>query len=451
VDNAVLTPAGRHKALKGIRSFVGERLSSGGFRTLVVSELGGTRVLTSVDSSLADVRAALDEIGASSAGGSLAHAEERQVLDTMRDFVEMYGGCMDALEACIGVARAHAEERSFQLSRTLDRLSALVGALEALPGRKALVYVNEGLEQRPGIHLFHQIGEICPAALRKDWARVYGPMEEYDASRALQELAARANAARVTLYPLDARGLWGASIVDVSVADRRYVGSASNDAIREANLRAPQEILAQETGGFAIVASNDASRILARIPEELTTRYDLGFAPARAPDGRSHAIEVRLRRGKGLRVRHRASYVHAAPEARQADRTMAALLFGVEEDRLGAAISAGLATREDPSAAGRVAAVRVSVPIAGLAGEPDPQGRHARLRIVIAVRGLHAAVAAADVREKEVLVLLPEAAAAAAHHEIVVDVPLCDGPHDIAVGVHDALSSLASYRRLRVN
>lgn len=404
---------------------------------------------------LAEVRAALDEIGATSAAGSLAQSEERQALDTMRDFVEMYGSCIYALEQCIGVARAHAEVRSFQLSRTRDRLRGIVGALAALPGRKALVYVNEGLEQRPGIHLFHQIGEICPEALASDAAKVYGPMQEYDAAPALRELAARANAASVTLYPLDARGLQGHSIVDVTVADRRYAASPRNDSIREANLRAPQEILAQETGGFAIIGKNDPSRELARVSDELAARYDLGFAPARPPDGRSHAIEVRLRRGKGLRLRHRTSYLHAAPEARQADRTMAALLFGIEEDRLGAALSADLAPQAETPDAGRVAAVRISVPLAGLASEPGAEGRRARLRLVIAVRRLDAATEAApDVRERDVVVALPgagETAALAARHEIVVDVPLGDGPHDIAVGVQDGLSSLASYRRLRVN
>jgi hypothetical protein len=133
---------------------------------------------------------------------------------------------------------------------------------------------------------------------------------------------------------------------------------------------------------------------------------------------------------------------------------MAALLFGIEEDRLGAAISAGLAPQAGAATAGRVAAVRISVPLAGLASEPDPEGRRARLRLVVGVRGVEGATEALpELREQEVLILLPhgDATAATERHEIVVDVPLGDGPHDIAVGVHDALSSLASYRRLRVN
>jgi hypothetical protein len=100
-------------------------------------------------------------------------------------------------------------------------LDALVGALGALPGPKTVFYVSGGLEQRPGIDLFHQLGEICPAALQSNFSQVLAPMQEYDLSGAFQALAARANASRVRLNTVDAAGIQNLSGADVSHDDRR--------------------------------------------------------------------------------------------------------------------------------------------------------------------------------------------------------------------------------------
>ena len=460
IDSAALTPVGRRRILDGVRSFVAAQLPSGGLRVLIISNAPGANVTTTVTRRIDEIEAALDAIARTSAGGVAAKSDERQTIGTIGDIVEMCeqspacGDCMKVLEETLGVARAYAESRRLWLLRLIDNLSVVVSGIGALPGRKALVYASETIEQRPGIQLFEQIGEICPRALEKDASKVYGPMEEYDISPALRELAARANACRVTLYPVDARGLQGSSAADPSFGVRRYTPSARNDAVREANLRAPLEILAQETGGTAIVGRNELAGALGRLPGELAARYDLGFAPSREPDGRTHAIKVRLRKGKGLTLRYRQSYLHAPGRTREDERVLAALLYGLDEDALGATVTAELAPANTNHPDQRIALVHISVPLARLATEPDGDGRRARLRLLLAVRKTNAADQSLELREKDVAIRLPATDAQrpeAERHDFVVEVPLGEGAHDIAVGVHDALSSLASYGRLRVN
>jgi hypothetical protein len=318
-------------------------------------------------------------------------------------------------------------------------------------------------------------------------------MQEIDMSAGLKQAAARANAARVTIYPLDAGGLTTSSVSDVSYDSRRYAPTARNDSVREANLRAGPFILAEQTGGSPVFAANAPAAALGRLSQEIRGRYSLGFTPGRDPDGRTHRLHVELKR-KGLRVRHRVSYLHAEPGERQLSRTLAALLLGYEDDGLDARIRAEVGAPgqgsdaaagsprasvstfvvSDPMAgplagSGRAASgsgsaetppseirVRLSIPFARLATQPVEGGRRARLRIVIVLRAAGESMedARPHAREKEIELTLPPAPPGGddpnARHEIVVRIPAAAGPREIAVGVSDVLGGESSYARVEV-
>ena len=81
-------------------------------------------------------------------------------------------------------------------------------------------------------------------------SELFAAEREFDLSRAFQEVAARANAARVTIYPVNGGGLTTNSVADVSQqADRRYTPTPNNDRVRAVNVKAGPGILAEETGG----------------------------------------------------------------------------------------------------------------------------------------------------------------------------------------------------------
>src|SRR5262249_39714496 len=141
--------------------------------------------------------------------------------------------------------RLQARARGSELEATIARLESVIEALGTLPGPKALFYVSSGVEQRPAIELFEQLGDICPSARQKDFSTLVAPMQEYDLAPALRALAARANAARVVLYPVDAKGIEGLSVADPSEGSRRYVPSATTDRMRVENLKSGQWILAE--------------------------------------------------------------------------------------------------------------------------------------------------------------------------------------------------------------
>jgi VWFA-related protein len=461
VDNLNLTLGGRRRLLGGLSPFLAAQLASGRGRALVLAEDRGLRALTQLTTSAADVARALVEAERPFPGGQLAVQAERTTLDTVKSTIETLpcesgSDCVCLLPLLQSIVRSHAEERQHQLRATLARLAEVAAILGTLPGPKTLFYLSDGVDQRPAAHLFHQLGDICPEAYQRDFSTLLAPMQEYDLSRALQDLAAHANTARLTIYPLDGAGLQAPSLADVSRVERRYTPSPRTDAVQKANREAGEWILGEETGGYPILNTNNPARALAGVAQELSGRYVLGFTPDRNPDGRAHRIRVELRR-KGLRARYRPSYFHGERAAEVVARTLVALVAGIEADTLGALVSARPEPTRPESDAGQAdqASVRISVPLGRLAavqGEEE-DAPVARLRIVIAIRtGSDGKASAPEVRDKYVDVPIPAGAPGlpAGSHDVVVSVPVSGDEGEIAVGVQDVASGLATYRRIPV-
>jgi VWFA-related protein len=445
VDNPNLTPGGLHLGLTSLAPFLTSGLRAGSFRALVMAYDDGAKPLTRITDAAEDMAAALEAAERLPIDGARRASEEREVLAGVRSMVEMEG-CLDAWPLVQGLLRSHADSRSARLRATADRAAHVASVLASLPGAKALLYLTEGLEQNSGLHLFHQYADICPEMVHRDFSEVLSPRHESDQTAPLRALAARASAGRFTVYPLDAGGLGASALADPSQEDRRYVPSPRTESLRRENLRAPLQLLADDTGGRAVFSTNDLGGALRSLPGELSQRYTLGFVPGRDPDGRAHSLGVSLLRRKGLTLRHRASYLHAGSGVREGQRALAALLLGLEEDSLGATIAAEPAAGE-----GGGALLRIRVTLSRLRLESADEGRSARLRILVASRG--AQQGAPAVRERLVPIRLPAAPAGGdppdATQEFVIRVPLAGGA-DFAVGVIDALSSAATFKRLRL-
>jgi Ca-activated chloride channel family protein len=72
--------------------------------------------------------------------------------------------------------------------------------------------------------------------------------------------------------------------------------------------------ITNQSGGHTVVVrdADEMATATARIAEELNSQYLLGYASARAADGKYHSIRVRMR-GEGYKVRARNGYVGGRP------------------------------------------------------------------------------------------------------------------------------------------
>ena len=124
-----------------------------------------------------------------------------------------------------------------------------------------------------------------------------------DLSRELYEITQAANRANTTIYTIDPRGLVGPMAdLDENVDPQQWSEFVrkSQDTLRT---------LAEETGGIAVVNTNDFTRALKRVDAETSDYYVLGYY-SKNPDilKRRRSVDVRVTRA-GLTVWARKEYV----------------------------------------------------------------------------------------------------------------------------------------------
>jgi VWFA-related protein len=192
--------------------------------------------------------------------------------------------------------------------------------------RKALVYVSDGYDFNPfqdsRLGLMdpnspfqqNQFAQMQNSVANPNGSGTPDPMasqqkqsEEFadaDLARELGELTRMANRANATIYTIDPRGLVAGGDIDEQVDPTQW-----NDYIRKSqdSLR----VLAEETGGLAVVNQNDFDKALKRIDAETSDYYVLGYYSKNPdPTKRRRSVEVKVsKNGVPLTVVARKEYV----------------------------------------------------------------------------------------------------------------------------------------------
>lgn len=122
----------------------------------------------------------------------------------------------------------------------------------------------------------------------------------------LAELTRAAVRANTTIYTIDPRGLVGGPDLDEKIDMTEYMDYVRNtqDSLR---------VLADLTGGIAVVNQNDFTKALKRIDQETSDYYVVGYYSTNPdPTKRRRTIEVKVTRA-GANVWHRTSYTLKKP------------------------------------------------------------------------------------------------------------------------------------------
>jgi VWFA-related protein len=200
--------------------------------------------------------------------------------------------------------RAHvAFSTAYDLLRNLEKVQNR---------RKAVIYISSGYDFNPfpGSRLEEQAlrMHVEAADLQNDpFYRTQQSSQllaESDLVRELAELTRAANRANATIYPIDPLGLTAGPDIgaDVSVTEWNAHTRASQDSLR---------VIAEQTGGFAMVNMNDISAGLKRIDAETSDYYVLAYSSSNSdPLRRTRRIEVKTTRPDAT-VFHRTSYTRA--------------------------------------------------------------------------------------------------------------------------------------------
>ena len=188
-------------------------------------------------------------------------------------------------------------ERGMNAQRALEAVRNVAKWLSDVPGRrKSLVLFSEGIEY----DIYDVFNNRAASSIMAD----------------AREAIAAAQRANVTIFAVDPRGLsqlGDEAIAIQSLSDNPHVDYGTPRGFANELLMAQESLisLAQETGGVAIVRSNDIAGGLSRIERETSRYYVLGYvADPSASPGKFRTLDVKVKR-PGLKVRARRGYVPA--------------------------------------------------------------------------------------------------------------------------------------------
>jgi VWFA-related protein len=203
--------------------------------------------------------------------------------------------------------RAHvAFSTAFDMLRQMEKITNR---------RKAVVWVSNGYDFNPFAEA--RTGEDPVFGGRYGQTREEGQQmnqqfnqgqqfADADLARELAEVTRTANRANATLYTIDPRGLVAGSDLDQQLDPVEYGNyiRKTQDSLR---------VLAEQTGGIAVVNQNDFTKALKRIDAETSDYYVLGYYSSNPdPLKRTRKVEVKVTK-PDLNVISRTSYTLRQP------------------------------------------------------------------------------------------------------------------------------------------
>ena len=433
VDLYHLRPANRTRVLKELGLFLEDRVYQGD-RVLMVAHQRNLQLIHPFTQDLHRIIKGIEQVAGMTTNGQIADAERKRVIWTLKN---PDAEARDALDTI----RLFVQQQRLETENSMRSLETLLRSLGGLPGRRALLYVSDGLEKQPGLDLYQLYDERYGLGRERSGLEVM----RNDLSDLFDRITRVANTYQTTLYTLQARGSAGTNRGSAENGDLAtgIAGTLQASNLRDFAEQEPLIDLAQETGGSSILNTNNFGGALQNLSRDFGNLYSLGYRSKNGGDGKYHRIEVKVKR-PGLKVRHRSGYVDKPQDQRVADRAYSSLILGLEANPMGAVVDFAEAKQEGPGKYHLPLMVRI--PLRQLTLLPDGDQLKGKLRFYLAVQDPDGAIS--DVRE----VPYPIAIAAAGADQLqekeigyAVKLAVREGRPTIAIGIWDELAGTETY------
>jgi VWFA-related protein len=434
VDNLFISPFSRNNLIREVNRFLTLHMQPGDKVMLVSFD----RTLNVRQPFTTDVRLigrAMDELMTVRAYGEQAKQDRRDLIHRIDD--------AQSVAEAMSHADFYAKNMFHDVETSLRGMDELVSSLGGLPGRKAFLYVSEGVPMTAGEDLFALVdlkfGERSSSQLSA---------HRYRVRRQFRSLVARANSNRVTFYTLDASGAYTYTGISAEYGNSTQSYSEM-DFVYDSNRQEPLMMMAEGTGGQSVLGTANFGDALERIATDLTTYYSLGYQPVHAEDGRYHDIQVRVKK-KGLQVRYRQGYRAKTAESRLDDGTMAALLYDASVNPLSVKVIFG-----DAQADGRgnyLLPVEVQIPLDEIALLPQGTARRGQMRVSLSVMDSDGDTSPPTQNAFPIVVPEDDLKQEGRHYTYAAQLLMRSGVQRVGVGVVDEIGGESSFlsRSVRV-
>jgi VWFA-related protein len=319
IDAQRLLPFDRNRVVRSVSRFLQDQVS-GISSYMIVTFDGSLQVRQPLTDDFKEAISVLKQIEGESTGGLARLARLQSARDQMND-VRRGRLAADIRET---IARNYASEQALEVSQAITAFKALVSSLAGLDGRTAVLFVSPGLPIMAGEEFFRNLGtsESLLAA------------QAYDQSQLLEELVADANAAGVTFYTVQAKGLHNPVFFDAS---RRHRPARNSTAARKATSASRDQSLAHlaaSTGGVAVFNKNFPFDAIKDLSRDFSSYYSIAYEPKNWSSKEERRIEVKVDRPK-TKVRHRRSFRVKTDDEIMSDRLVAVLHHVTHPDSRG--------------------------------------------------------------------------------------------------------------------
>ena len=426
VDNLHLAPFNRNRVLRNVEAFVRESVKDNVEGMIVAwnRSLKIRRKFTNDGRDLSDILKQLED---ESALGLQMYSDRRDVIQAIDDST--------TADQAAGRVRTYCESLDNDLTFTIDAMKTTINQLAGVEGRKILICVSDGLPQSPGAEVWKYLSDKYHDASRQSTT-----LFEFDRTTKYLSIVQAANASGVSIYAIDASGL----TVDSNVSAENRTSSQRLDTFLERNnLQAMLSLMAEETGGEAILNKNDVLGALKNIEKDYTSYYSIGYRSLRSGLDRPHKVEVKLKK-KGLTVRARRSYLEKGVETKVREAVTSALFFPRDDNPLAVGLEVG-----KPAPADRenyAVPVIIRIPYSRLAMLPE--GSKVRGRVVF-----YFVVIDSDGKQSELttqpvpIEIDAKRFEALARRDFIYDVKLImiPGGQKLSIAVRDDITNSTSY------
>ncbi len=456
VDNFNLTPFNRNRVLRELRAFIRQELRPED-RVMLATSDPSLNLRLPFTSDRDELNRALLEIETVSAQRIHRNNERRDLIGNVNDVnneldttdrpflasaVESRGTIGGGASLARTQLMAYAGSVRNDTNLSIDALSRVVENLSAAPGRKALVYVADGLPMIAAEDMFYFVEQLYEKSVSLI------EMADYDLSGRFQRLAAAANSNRTSFYTIDARGLTVLSQGTVAGQVAGAPGQATLiDQIRLTNLQAPLQLMAEETGGRSVINANRVMPDLLKFADDFRNYYSLGYQPMTAETGRYRRIDVLWKdRPKGASVRHRRGYRAKTVESRMIEGTKSALNLNMQINPLEVRVDS-LPAKLRADGAWDVPLV-IAVPWKEIALIPRDRVYHGRIQLWLAAKDEQGR--ATDPQLTSLTIAVPReriAETEGGSWRYGLEVTMEAGYHDVGVGVRDDVGGRHAFLR----
>jgi VWFA-related protein len=439
VDNENIRPFDRNRVLTQVRQFIDEVMQPH-VEVMVVSVQRSPKIVQPFTSDPQAVKNALKSLtrvygartDADRTRGRIIYDIQKMVDDAPNEGSR--GDPRTAADIQERI-RVYGEELSMELGYSINSLREVLTTLAGLPGRRVLVHISSGLPAVPARDLIAWYGDLYQKSSALPMLARFNRRYVYDS------LASSANAQGVSFYTIDVTGLAGDGSASAEHARPIDPLVAS---IHTLNYQEPLFVLAEKTGGRAIVDSNDITSLLEELRDDLFTYYSLGYTLSSSGSDTVHRIEVELTAHPEYDLVYRRTLVEKSLETQVQDRVVSGLMLALDDNPMGLEITAGEAT----SASGNrwILPVEVALPIQSVALLPEADEYVGRVVLFVANRDLKGRQS--DIQRRQFEIRMPPVDYEARRGERYVaelDLLLNPGEHKIVVGALDPVTRQASF------